>query len=42
VKAAAKIREETVLSYAQRLADHEAAHCDQIDRLLNALREKRA
>lgn len=36
VKAATKIREETVLSYAQRLADHESDHCEQIDRVLRA------
>jgi hypothetical protein len=34
---AAKLREETVLSYGQRLADHEAGHCEQIDRILHAL-----
>ena len=33
---AAKLREETVLSYAQRLAGHEAGHCEQIDRILHA------
>lgn len=33
---AAKPREETVLSYAQRLASHEAGHCEQIDRILLA------
>jgi hypothetical protein len=37
VKAATKLREETVLSYAQRLANHEAGHCAQIDRVLHAL-----
>jgi hypothetical protein len=36
VKAAAKLREETVLSYAQRLGAHEAGHCDQMDRVLHA------
>jgi DinB superfamily len=36
VKAATKLRDETVLSYAQRLADHEAGHCEQIDRVLRA------
>ncbi|HKE26948.1 MAG TPA: DinB family protein [Bryobacteraceae bacterium] len=36
VKAAAKLREETVLSYAQRLGDHEARHCEQMDRVLHA------
>ena len=35
---ATKLREETVLSYAHRLASHEASHCDQIDRILHALR----
>jgi len=34
VKAASKLREETVLSYAQRLADHKCGHCEQIDRVL--------
>ena len=29
------LREETVLSYAQRLAAHEAGHCEQIDRILH-------
>ena len=33
---ATKLREETVLSYAQRLAGHEAGHCEQIDRILQA------
>jgi len=37
VKAATKVREETVLSYARRLADHEFGHCEQIDRVLHAL-----
>ena len=36
VKAATKLRDETVLSYAQRLAGHEAGHCEQIDRVLHA------
>lgn len=35
---ATKLREETVLSYAQRLAGHEAGHCEQIDRILHARR----
>jgi hypothetical protein len=39
VKAATKLREETVLSYAQRLGDHEARHCDQMDRVLHARRD---
>jgi len=38
VKAGSKLREETVLSYAQRLADHECGHCEQIDRVLHARR----
>jgi hypothetical protein len=37
VKAATRVREETVLSYAQRLAEHELGHCGQIDRVLGAL-----
>ena len=36
VKTATKVREETVLSYARRLADHEFGHCEQIDRVLHA------
>jgi hypothetical protein len=36
VKASAQTREETVLSYAVRLAVHEAGHCDQIERILHA------
>lgn len=35
---ATNLREETVLSYAQRLASHEAGHCEQIDRILHARR----
>src|SRR3954471_18337466 len=38
---AAKLREETVLSYGQRLANHEAGHCGQIDRILQALFQAR-
>ena len=38
VKAASKLHEETVLSYAQRLADHECGHCEQIDRVLHTRR----
>ncbi len=38
VKAATKLREETVLSYAGRLANHEAGHCAQIDRVVQAAR----
>ena len=34
---ATKLREETVLSYGKRLANHEAGHCEQIDRILHAL-----
>jgi hypothetical protein len=34
VKAATKIRRETVLSYGQRMAQHEAGHCEQIERIL--------
>ena len=36
VKAATKLRDETVLSYVQRLAGREAGHCEQIDRVLRA------
>jgi hypothetical protein len=39
VKAASKLREETVLSYAQRLANHESGHCEQIDRVLQTRRQ---
>ena len=35
VKAATKLREETVLSYAQRLGGHEARHCEQMNRVLH-------
>lgn len=38
---ATQVREETVLSYAQRLAVHEAGHGDQIDRILEASRPLR-
>lgn len=31
---ATKPREETVFSYAQRMADHEAGHCEQVERIL--------
>lgn len=34
VKAATKIRKETVLSYGQRMAHHENGHCEQIERIL--------
>lgn len=37
VKAATEVREETVLSYARRLANHESGHCAQIDRVLRGL-----
>jgi hypothetical protein len=37
---ATTLREGTVLSYAQRLADHEAGHCEQIDRILHARRQR--
>jgi len=36
VKAAKKRREETVLSYAERMARHEAGHCEQVERILGA------
>lgn len=36
VKVATKLREETVRSYAQRMAQHEAGHCDQVERILGA------
>lgn len=35
VKAATKRRKETVLSYAERMARHEAGHCDQVERILS-------
>lgn len=38
VKASSAVREETVLSYAQRLAGHEAGHCGQIERVVDAHR----
>jgi len=34
VKAATKHCEETVFSYAQRMAQHEAGHCEQVERIL--------
>jgi hypothetical protein len=34
--ASSKFREESVLSYAQRMAQHEAGHLDQIARILSA------
>ncbi|MCX6591848.1 MAG: DinB family protein [Acidobacteria bacterium] len=37
VKAGTGVREETVLSYTKRLAEHELGHCQQIDRVLGAL-----
>jgi hypothetical protein len=39
---AAKLREETVLSYAERLAQHETGHCVQIERILEAWRDREA
>ena len=36
VKVAKKRREETVLSYAERMARHEAGHCEQVERILGA------
>lgn len=39
---ASKHRTETVLSYAQRLAIHEASHCEQIDRILHALQQSQS
>ena len=36
VQAAGRRREETVLSYAQRMAWHEADHCEQVERILGA------
>ena len=40
VKAATKHREETVFSYAQRMAQHEAGHCEQVERILAAASRK--
>lgn len=40
IKVATKLREETVLSYAQRMAQHEAGHCDQVERILSAGSQK--
>jgi uncharacterized damage-inducible protein DinB len=37
VKTSAKPRIETILSYAQRLAQHEAQHCEQVHRISDAL-----
>jgi hypothetical protein len=36
VQTGAKIREETVLSYAERIVDHEAQHYEQIKRILGS------
>ena len=36
VKAGTGRREETVLDYAQRTAQHEAGHCEQIERILSS------
>ena len=38
VKASTAVRQETVLSYARRLAGHEAGHCGQIERVVDAHR----
>jgi hypothetical protein len=35
VRRSSGVREETVLIYAQRLAQHEAGHCEQMERILN-------
>ena len=40
VKVAKKRREETVLSYAERMARHEAGHCEQVERVLDARSRK--
>lgn len=40
IKAATKHRKETVLSYAQQMAQHEARHCEQIERILGAAPRK--
>ena len=40
VKVAKKRREETVLSYAERMARHEAGHCEQVERILGARSQK--
>jgi len=40
VKVAKKRREETVLSYAERMARHEAGHCGQVERTLGARSRK--
>lgn len=39
IKAATKHRKETVLSYAQQMARHEARHCKQLERILGVARE---
>lgn len=40
VRVAKKRREETVLSYAERMARHEAGHCEQVERILGARSRK--
>ena len=40
VKVAKKRREETVLSYAERMARHEAGHCEQVERIVGARSRK--
>ena len=40
IKVAKKRREETVLSYAERMARHEAGHCEQVERILDARSRK--
>jgi len=40
VQADKRRREETVLSYAQRMALHEAGHCEQIEMVLGARARK--
>ena len=40
VKASDKLREETVLSYAQRMAQHESGHCEQFDSIVAVVAPK--
>jgi hypothetical protein len=40
IQASTKPRLETVFTYAQRMAQHEAGHCDQIERILAATSPK--
>ena len=40
IKAATKHRKETVLSYAQQMARHQARHCEQFERILGAAARK--